>query len=162
MGGYCSYNGGISAGSRCCKDVVATIDSIYRTIPDKQHRAIAGLSIGAMQSMYISANASGSFGYVGLFSSMMNPVLRKSEYSSFYKGFKGKLALQFETPPDLYSIMIGKTDIYYPRMKSYSRYLKRMGYPFDMHIAAGGHQWYNWEKFANIFMQKLWKDYTDE
>lgn len=138
-------------------DVVATVDSTYRTIPNKEHRAIAGLSIGAMQSIYISANAPESFGYVGLFSSMVHPVLRKSEHSSFYKGLKSKLAVQFAEPPELYSIMIGKTDIYYPRMKSYSKYLNKMGYPFEMHITNGGHQWYNWEEFANIFMQKLWK-----
>ena len=137
-------------------DVVSTIDSLYRTVPDKEHRAIAGLSIGAMQSMYISANAPESFGYVGLFSSMVHPVLRKSEYSSFYKDLKRKLAVQFTEPPKVYSIMIGKTDIYYPRMKSYSRYLNKMGYPFQMYVTDGGHQWYNWEEFANRFMQRLW------
>ena len=137
-------------------DVVATIDSTYRTIPDKEHRAIAGLSIGAMQAMYISANTPEAFGYVGMFSSMVHPVLRKSEHSSFYKGLKSKLSVQFADPPELYFIMIGKTDFYYPRMRSYARYLTKMGYPFDMHITEGGHQWYNWEEFANIFMQRLW------
>ena len=138
-------------------DVVATVDSLYRTIPDKEHRAIAGLSIGAMQSMYISANAQDSFGYVGLFSSMVHPFLRKSEHSSFYKRLKSKLETQFAEPPELYSIMIGKSDIYYLRMKSFSRYLKRKGYPFEMHVSRGGHQWYNWEAFACRFMQQLWR-----
>lgn len=138
-------------------DVVATVDSLYRTIPDKEHRAIAGLSIGAMQSMYISANAPDDFGYVGLFSSMVHPVLRKSPHSSFYKRLKHKMEVQFAEPPQMYSIMIGKADIYYLRMKSFSRYLKRNGYPFEMHVAKGGHQWYNWEVFANSFMQQLWR-----
>lgn len=139
------------------KDVVGTIDSTYRTIPDKEHRAIAGLSIGAMQSIYISANAPESFGYVGLFSSMLHPVLRKSEHSSYYKKLKSKLAVQFAQPPELYSIMIGKTDFYYPRMKSYSRYLSKKGYPFEMTVTSGGHQWYNWEAFSIDFMERLWK-----
>ena len=137
-------------------DVVATVDSLYRTIPDKEHRAIAGLSIGAMQSMHISANTPDMFGYIGMFSSMVHPVLRHSEHSSFYKSFKRKLATQFATPPLLYSLMIGKTDIYYPRMLMYSSYLDRKGYPHELHLAKGGHQWYNWEEFANRFMQQLW------
>lgn len=137
-------------------DVVNTIDSLYRTIPDKGHRAIAGLSIGAMQAMHISANAPDMFGYVGMFSSMVHPVLRRSEHSSFYKGFKSKLATQFATPPLLYSIMIGKTDIYYPRMMMYANYLSHKGYAHELHLAKGGHQWYNWEEFANLFMQQLW------
>lgn len=140
------------------KDVVSVIDSQYRTIPDKEHRAIAGLSIGAMQSMYISANAPESFDYIGLFSSMVHPVLRKSEYSSFYKRLKRKMEVQFTNPPELYYIMVGKTDFYYPRMMSFSRYLERNGYPYEILLTKGGHQWYNWEEFANIFMQKLWKD----
>lgn len=140
------------------KDVVSVIDSQYRTVPDKEHRAIAGLSIGAMQSMYISANAPESFDYIGLFSSMVHPVLRKSEYSSFYKRLKRKMEVQFTDPPELYYIMIGKTDFYYPRMMSFSRYLERNGYPYEILLTKGGHQWYNWEEFANIFMQKLWKD----
>ena len=136
-------------------DVVGTIDSRYRTIADKEHRAIAGLSIGAMQAMHISANAPESFGYVALFSSMVHPVLRKSEHSAFYKGLHDKLRVQFAAPPELYSIMIGKSDFYYPRMKSYVRHLRRKGYNYDLHIVSGGHQWYNWEEFANIIMQKL-------
>lgn len=139
-------------------DVVATVDSIYRTIPDKEHRAIAGLSIGAMQSMYISANAPEEFSYVGMFSSMVHPLLRKSEHSSFYKKLKRKLEVQFSEPPRMYSIMIGKADIYYLRMKCFSRFLRRKGYPFEMYVSRGGHQWYNWEAFACMFMQQLWRD----
>ena len=137
------------------EDVVGTVDSLYRTIPDKEHRAIAGLSIGAMQAMHISANAPDTFGYIGMFSAMVHPVLRKSESSSFYKGFKDKLKVQFASAPKLYSIMIGKTDFYYPRIKSYARYLDRSGYEYEMYITGGGHQWYNWEEFANMFMQRL-------
>lgn len=136
-------------------DVVGTVDSRYRTLPDKQYRAIAGLSIGAMQAMHISANATDMFGYVGLFSAMVHPVLRRSECSVFYKHFKDKLEVQFATSPLLYSIMIGRCDFYYPRMKCYARYLNKRGYRYEMSIVEGGHQWYNWAEFANIFMQRL-------
>lgn len=136
-------------------DVVGTIDSLYRTIPDKSHRAIAGLSIGAMQAMYISANSPDMFDYVGVFSSMVHPVLRKSDYSSFYKNFKDKLRVQFAATPQLYSINIGKSDFYYPRMKAFTRYLERQGYVFEVSFVKGGHQWYTWEEFANLFMQRL-------
>ena len=136
-------------------DVVGVVDSLYRTMPEKDYRAIAGLSIGAMQAMYISANAPNTFGYVGLFSSMVHPLLRKSEHSSFYKGLKDKQKEQFALPPALYSIMIGKSDFYYPRMKSYIRYLERNGYAYEKNIVTGGHQWYNWTEFVNLFMQRL-------
>ena len=37
-------------------EIVNFIDTRYRTIPDKAHRAIAGLSMGGMHSLTISAN----------------------------------------------------------------------------------------------------------
>lgn len=138
-------------------DVVKTVDSLYRTIPDHFHRAIAGLSIGAMQSMYISANSPESFDYVGLFSSMVHPVLRKSEHSSFYKNLKKKMDRQFMNEKVRYYIMIGKTDFYYPRMKSFRKYLDRKGYSYNLYVTQGGHQWYNWEEYANMFMQEIWE-----
>ena len=141
-------------------DVVMTIDSLYRTIPDKQHRAIAGLSIGAMQSMYISANNPEIFNYIGMFSPMVHPVLRRSDNSSFYKHLKTKQEKQFASPPELYSIMIGKSDFYYPRMVAYSRYLESKGYPFEMDVSNGGHDWYNWKAYVGKFMQKLWNEDT--
>ena len=137
-------------------DVVATVDSLYRTVPDKEHRAIAGLSIGAMQSMYISANYPDTFGYVGLFSSLVHPPLKKGLYSSFYKGLKTKMRRQFTSPPFMYSIMVGRTDIFYPRMIRFSRYLERNGYPFDLYLTEGGHQWDSWKEYSNVFMQKIW------
>ena len=50
------------------QDVVARVDSLYRTIPDKAHRAIAGLSIGGWQSVWIALNNPTSFDYIGAFS----------------------------------------------------------------------------------------------
>lgn len=49
-------------------DIVAFIDSRYRTIRNKDGRAIAGLSLGGLHSIFISANNPGLFSYVGLFS----------------------------------------------------------------------------------------------
>lgn len=49
-------------------EVVAFIEQTFRTINDKQHRAIAGLSMGGLHTIAISANNPEMFNYVGLFS----------------------------------------------------------------------------------------------
>ena len=49
-------------------DIVGFVDSHYRTLADSVHRAIAGLSLGGLQTIATSANHPGVFGYVGLFS----------------------------------------------------------------------------------------------
>lgn len=138
-------------------DVVAHVDSVYRTIPDKSARAIGGLSIGAMQSIHISANHPDMFDYIGLFSSMVHPIPHYSAHSSFYHKLKRKHKIQFATAPQLYYVMIGKTDFFYPRMQTYHNYLKRNDYKHEYYTSSGGHQWYNWEEYCNQFMQRLWK-----
>lgn len=50
------------------KEVMPFIEKKYRTITDKGHRAIAGLSMGGMHAMAISANNPDLFDYVALFS----------------------------------------------------------------------------------------------
>lgn len=54
-------------------DIVHFVDSTYRTIPDKSHRAIAGLSLGGMQTIYIAANNPDLADYLGLFSAQTEP-----------------------------------------------------------------------------------------
>ncbi|MDO4320180.1 MAG: alpha/beta hydrolase-fold protein, partial [Bacteroidales bacterium] len=49
-------------------DIVNFVDSRYRTIPDKAHRAIAGLSMGGGHSWAVSRKYPDMFDYVGLFS----------------------------------------------------------------------------------------------
>lgn len=50
------------------KDVIPFVDSHYRVIANKDHRAIAGLSMGAIQTVMIADYNPGVFDYVGAFS----------------------------------------------------------------------------------------------
>lgn len=59
-------------------EIVHFVDSAYRTIPDNSHRAIAGLSLGGMQTIYIAANNPGLFDYIGLFSAQTEPSFSNS------------------------------------------------------------------------------------
>ncbi len=49
-------------------DLIPVIDASYRTIPDKQHRAMAGLSMGGMQTLFIALHHLDKFDYIGSFS----------------------------------------------------------------------------------------------
>lgn len=50
------------------KDLIPVIDASYRTIPDREHRAMAGLSMGGMQTLFIALQHSDMFAYIGSFS----------------------------------------------------------------------------------------------
>ena len=49
-------------------ELVPYIDSHYRTMADREHRAMAGLSMGGMETHAITLNRPGVFGYYGLLS----------------------------------------------------------------------------------------------
>jgi enterochelin esterase-like enzyme len=50
------------------KDLIPMVDSTYRTIPDRDHRAMAGLSMGGMQTFQVTMNHLDMFAYIGGFS----------------------------------------------------------------------------------------------
>ena len=50
------------------KDVIPLVESRYRVIADSEHRAMAGISMGGMQTHGITLNNPTTFAYVGIFS----------------------------------------------------------------------------------------------
>jgi enterochelin esterase-like enzyme len=62
--------GGLGAGFErvLLEDVIPYVDANFRTIADQPHRAIAGLSMGGMQTRQISLAHLDTFSHVGIFS----------------------------------------------------------------------------------------------
>jgi len=50
------------------KDIIPTIDAKYRTIADREHRGMAGLSMGGMQTRGIGLAHLDTFSHIGIFS----------------------------------------------------------------------------------------------
>ena len=48
------------------------IDSTFRTIPDRDHRAMAGLSMGANEALHVATDHLDTFAYMAGFSGTMN------------------------------------------------------------------------------------------
>jgi len=48
--------------------LIPFVDKTFRTIPDRDHRAMAGLSMGGMQTFHITLNHLDRFSYIGGFS----------------------------------------------------------------------------------------------
>ena len=67
------------------EDVIPYIDSHFRTIPDAAHRALAGLSMGGMQTRSISLNFPGVFSHIGIFSGGVISVQDMEQHPEFKK-----------------------------------------------------------------------------
>ncbi|WP_418585761.1 esterase [Phocaeicola sp.] len=137
-------------------DIMSYVESHYRTINDKAHRAIAGLSMGGFHSLYISANYPDLFGYVGLFSAAINRQA-KGENAYIYENLEEKLAKQFSDAPKLYFIGIGNGDFLFQDNVKYRELLDSHGYKYEYMETDGGHEWRNWRKYLNHLLPELFK-----
>ncbi|MDE6669842.1 MAG: esterase [Muribaculaceae bacterium] len=137
-------------------DVVNYIDSNYRTIADKEHRAIAGLSMGGFHSLHISKQYPDMFDYVGLFSAAILP--HDGAVSAVYDNMDEKLKRQFADAPQLYWIAIGDKDFLYDANKEYRKYLDEHGYKYVYRESPDGHIWKNWRIYLTEFLPQLFKD----
>jgi enterochelin esterase family protein len=148
--------------------LIAWTEAHFRTLTDKQHRAIAGLSMGGFHTMHTAALLNQSFDYVGIFSALYVPHTRQlhSERSiemsaltlsdkPTYQQTEALLAQQFANPPQLYWIACGVDDFLYEDNVVYRQYLDEKQYPYEYHESAGGHSWENWMDYLRIFAQRL-------
>lgn len=60
--------GGGPYGQLMVNDLIPWVDSNFRTLADQQHRAMAGLSMGAMQTRMVTLANIDKFSHIGLFS----------------------------------------------------------------------------------------------
>lgn len=137
-------------------EIVAYVDSHYRTKADKANRAIAGLSMGGGHSWRISMQYPDMFDYVGLFSAavMWNGGGVDGQNANPYDQ---ALARQFATAPQLYWIAIGKDDFLYALNASYRETLDRLGISYTYVETDGGHEWRNWRSYLVRFLPQLFK-----
>jgi len=70
------------------EDVIPYIDSHFRTVPDAAHRALAGLSMGGMQTRSISLAYPGVFSHIGIFSGGVISARDIEEHPEFKKDNK--------------------------------------------------------------------------
>ncbi|HTY61971.1 MAG TPA: alpha/beta hydrolase-fold protein [Acidobacteriota bacterium] len=67
FGGFGGPGGG-PYGQLMVNDLIPWVDSNFRTLTDKDHRAMAGLSMGGMQTASVTMANLDKFSYIGLFS----------------------------------------------------------------------------------------------
>lgn len=133
------------------KDILTFVDKNYRTIPDKEGRAVAGLSMGGFHSLYIAANYPGSFGYIGLFS----PAIRPEAQAGVYEQIDKKLRKQAEAGYKLYWIGIGKDDFLYEDVKAFRLQMDTLKVPYVYRETDKGHVWSNWRNYLVEFLGQI-------
>jgi S-formylglutathione hydrolase FrmB len=92
-GGMGGFGGGMGGGFEqvLLQDLIPYIDGNFRTIADQPHRAMAGLSMGGMQTRQITLAHLDTFSHIGIFS---GGVISMDDVNNA-PGFKEKVKLVF-------------------------------------------------------------------
>ncbi|MBL7856305.1 MAG: esterase [Cyclobacteriaceae bacterium] len=129
-------------------DLIPFIEKKYPVYKDREHRAIAGLSMGGGQSLNFGLGNLNTFAWVGGFSSAPNTKLPEVLVPNPTDA-KNKLKLLW--------ISCGADDglILFSQRTSY--YLKKNSVPHIYYVEPGGHDFKVWKNDLYMFSQLLFK-----
>jgi len=137
-------------------EVIPMIDATYRTLPDREHRAMAGLSMGSMQTMYITFRHLDLFAWIGSFS---GPVLPRdgSGIEQAYDGLLVNPALNSK----IRLLWIGggtaEPRIYEPA-KAVHEAMEAAGVKHVFFSSEGtSHEWQTWRRCLHDFAPRLFQ-----
>lgn len=132
-------------------DVIPYVEGHYRVIADAEHRALAGLSMGGVQTLNVAVTHPGYFAYVGVFSSGWFPQVRTE--------FEQKQMVSLQSPEKskvkLFWFGVGKLDIAMPNNGPTMDLVKKYGYSPEYHPSEGFHAWNNWRDYLHDFAPRL-------
>jgi enterochelin esterase family protein len=136
------------------KVVIPYIDQHFATLADREHRAIAGLSMGGIQTMAIAFDNPQLFDYVGVFSSGWFPDWRNANglaqkeldtYKAYGKPFK------------LVWVNAGRLDIALENSNASVELMRSYGITPEVHQSEGFHAFNNWRDYLRDFAPLLFQ-----
>jgi enterochelin esterase-like enzyme len=134
-------------------EVIPDIDANYRTMPDKQHRAMAGLSMGGMQTFTIGLKHLDTFSYLGVFSGVPNnfaDLLKDALQAG--PAFNQKVRLLW------FGCGTEETS-FYNRQKELQDLLTGSGIMAQYYISNGTmHEFHTWRRCLHVFAPLLFRD----
>lgn len=146
-------------------DIMPYVESHYRVLTDRSHRAMAGLSMGGMQTLNIAMSHLGKFAYLGVFSSGIfapgrpgSPGVRPGpspEWEQEHAAMLDDASLK----PGLKILWVstGSEDFVLPTTKATLDVLKKHGFAPTFEQSPGGHTWINWRNYLVEFAPLLFQ-----
>lgn len=137
-------------------DVIPFIEQHFRVVADNDHRAIAGLSMGCLQTQLTAMTNPGMFQYIGCFSlgihfNDMFAVLSNEVLIPAYDE-------HLETMDNkLFYIGCGTGDFVYEGVQNLRQKLDEHDFPYIYNETGGGHTWANWRTYLSDYAPRLFR-----
>lgn len=128
-------------------DIVPLIDTNYRTLADREHRAIAGLSKGSVQSLSTGLLHRELFAWIGAFSGAPSEQLIQPALDDPRLNQKMRLLW----------IGVGKDDFTRKSVSALHDQLEQRGISHTWRLTEGIHEYTLWRPFLAEFVQVLFR-----
>ena len=143
------------------EECIPLVEKTYRVKKDAANRAMAGLSMGGIQTLNIAVAKPELFQYVGVFSSGWfarpfgnNPSMSADDNYKKLADRKDFYNKQFK---EFYLTMGGEEDIAFNNCKTMRAKFDEIGIKYKYFETPGGHTWPVWRESLYQFAQLLWK-----
>jgi enterochelin esterase-like enzyme len=141
-------------------EVIPMIDSKFRTLSDRDNRAIAGLSMGANQTMRIIMNHLDKFSSYGGFSGTSNyPTSNEINVDTFLDGaFKNGESLNKQFKVFWLGLGTKEPNPFPASVGAFRKMMDRQGIKYIYYESPGtAHEWLTWRRDLYQFSQLLFK-----
>ncbi len=145
-------------------DIMPYVESHYRVLTDRPHRAMAGLSMGGGQTLNIGIPNLDKFGYLGVFSSGIFGMFPARGATNAPTGptWEERNLKALDDPklkPGLKLLWLktGKDDFLIETSRKSVELLKKHGFNAVYAESEGGHTWLNWRDYLIEFTPQLFQ-----
>ncbi len=139
------------------KSIIPFVESNYPVLTDRTHRAMAGLSMGGMETMETAFSHPELFSYVWVLSSSFMPGLNPADESARLH-VKQKVAQMNKNFKQMIFTQGGSSDIAYHNCVNTRKQLEADGLKFEYkENSQAGHTWTTWRADLYDLAQRIFK-----
>ncbi len=143
-------------------DLQPYVEKHYRVYTDRQHRAMAGLSMGGGQTINITFPNLEEFAYIGVFSSGVFSLNRRRPQDESQPTWEEQNKESLDNAKlkkglKLVWFATGKEDFLIETSRSTVELLKKHGFDVVFKETDGAHTWINWREYLNEFASQLFQ-----
>ncbi len=143
------------------KEVIPMIDSSFRTLPDREHRGMAGLSMGANQALHLATGHLDTFAYIAGFSGTMNGLSTDAldPATAFDGRFKDGAAFNEKVKLLWLGLGTQEPNPFPASVGAFRAMLDKAGIKYIFFSSPGtAHEWLTWRRDLNDFAPRLFRD----
>ena len=132
--------------------IMPYVEQSFRTVNDRDHRAIAGFSRGGGQSLFTALSHPERFAWLASYSAYLTPEMMDTCFPQY-----GENPALINDQFKLVWYGVGSEDFLYKQVVENREYLDKKGIKHEDMNTDGGHTWMNARAYLNETLQKFFK-----